>query len=341
MKISVVVVTSNRLNLLVKCLASLSLAVKNSADIADFEFILVSNCSTDNCAGVIRENLIGHDHRLITLDTHQNPGMARNHALAAATGDWIFFADDDIYIEPDFFNIFCKIKDDRKDYSVFGGPNRTPPGSTDFQILSGYALESGFACFYCSSRYKLTKELPDVDDTALTLCNLFIKKEVIQSRRFSTNLMCAEENHLLAQIAKSGHRFLAHPELKVYHERRPSFADFAKQLKKYGFGRGQLMLRGEAQWFHFIPLLSLLFLFAALVFQPATLMTLALLGAYLLGLSVSLANISKEHNVPLKKIPYMAWLIIAVHFYYAIGLGTGIVFELTRTLKAEKQHDFL
>lgn len=68
---------------------------------AEFECIVVNDCSTDNSATVLRD-LAAKDDRIkpIYLEANRGASGARNAGLAAARGEWITFLDaDDLYYE--------------------------------------------------------------------------------------------------------------------------------------------------------------------------------------------------------------------------------------------------
>src|SRR5690606_4130496 len=57
------------------------------------------------------------------------------------------------------------------------------------------------------------------------------------------DLVCAEENDVLSRLAASGSRMHYDPGLLCFHERRDGWRGFARQMHKYGRGRGQVMAR--------------------------------------------------------------------------------------------------
>lgn len=324
MKVTIVIATANRAELLVKCLKSLLVATENTKKTqTDFEFIIVVNGPCPKTKKAVDDVLQADTCRVLSLMHAEYPGAARNQALELATGEWIFFADDDICIEEDFFNHFLQLTQERPSYSVLGGPNLNPSDSNLFQQLSGYVLGSYFASFYCAQRYRLKKERLDVDDTALTLCNLFVRRSALSQVRFSPELICAEENSLLAELAKNGQRFLSHPELKVFHERRVDYKKFSAQIRKYGYGRGQLMLQGQIQWFHLLPLLSFLFAISSL-FLPALRWPVIFSGSiYLIGLVAATVTLLVRHQQSFRHFLKVSGLIFSVHLHYALGLSSG------------------
>ncbi|CAN5720883.1 hypothetical protein BH24ACT3_BH24ACT3_09100 [soil metagenome] len=76
------------------------------------------------------------------------------------------------------------------------------------------------------------------DERFFTLCNLAVRRAAMRS--FSTDLVCAEENAVLSEMSSTGVRMHYDPARVAYHERRATWGGFARQMHKYGRGRGQL-----------------------------------------------------------------------------------------------------
>jgi glycosyltransferase involved in cell wall biosynthesis len=73
-----------------------------------------------------------------------SPAEARNRLVEKASGEWLYFLDDDAFVDSEILKNFEKVLRDFPTSSIVGGPNLTPPGSTEFEHLSGFALASRF-----------------------------------------------------------------------------------------------------------------------------------------------------------------------------------------------------
>ena len=94
MKISVIVPVYNAEKYLKKCL----LSVINQT-YKDWELILVDDGSTDKSPQII-DNIGKRDARIKVIhQKNAGPGVARNHGLEIAMGDYIVFLDSDDFIE--------------------------------------------------------------------------------------------------------------------------------------------------------------------------------------------------------------------------------------------------
>lgn len=98
MKISVIVPVFNAEKYLKKCVDSVI-----SQTHTDWEMILVDDGSNDK-SGDIADSYAVKDTRIrVFHQENAGPGMARNHGIDKATGDFLVFLDSDDYIEREYF----------------------------------------------------------------------------------------------------------------------------------------------------------------------------------------------------------------------------------------------
>jgi glycosyltransferase involved in cell wall biosynthesis len=96
-KISVIMLTYNRERFVGRAIDSML-----AQTLADFEFIIVDNGSSDQ-SGVIADAYAARDDRIRVIHScRKNIGGGRNAGLGAACGEYIAFIDDDDIAEPDF-----------------------------------------------------------------------------------------------------------------------------------------------------------------------------------------------------------------------------------------------
>ena len=104
MKISVIMLTYNRENLVRRAIESIL-----SQTFRDFEFIIVDNGSSDR-SGVIADEYAVKNGRLRVLHRERgNIGSGRNTGLDAASGEFITFIDDDDYAEPNYLEFLLNL----------------------------------------------------------------------------------------------------------------------------------------------------------------------------------------------------------------------------------------
>ncbi len=327
MSVMVLIITCNRPALLRKCLDS----------------VLASLRLTPHLQARIRIGLAQATHETVQLVEHykkQNqiietyvmrekflPGEARNRGLFAFPEEWIYFIDDDAYVEPDFFPC-AETHFQNPNLMAFGGPNITPPSSNAISHLSQLAFQSPFGAGGVFKRYAThPRGASRCDESSLILCNLFVHRKVLDlfpdSRLFDPKLPCAEENHSLWQLSHKGHFLLSDPKLWVWHYRRSDLPGLIRQLQKYGEGRGLLMgLYQECHWFHLVPCTSL-FAFVTLIGFRAWSVTAAVMCFYGFLLLFFAAHAAwREKKISNLKV---IGLFPLIHFFYALGTVRGLV----------------
>jgi O-antigen/teichoic acid export membrane protein/GT2 family glycosyltransferase len=248
------------------------------------------------------------------------PGDARNALVASATGSVLLFLDDDVEVRPDVLERVRGLFVDPEIVAA-GGPNLTPPRSPVREQLVGLVLASPIATGPLRHRYRL--EPPHgASERALTLCNLAVRREDFDALGFREGLVCAEENELLGRLHARG-TFFQDPQLAVYHHRRETLARHVRQMAKYGFGRGQLIVHAPsaAQLLYLLPAAAAVALVALAAFLP--LLALAIVAAYL---AVVVGDAVRVGG--LRQSPTALGLLVGTHAGYALGTVVGAAFEL-------------
>ena len=98
-RISVVVPTYNRADMVVECVRSVL-----DTGWPNLEVIVVDDCSPDDTRGAVAA-AFGKDCRVVYVKNERNSQAAysRNHGASVATGDYILFLDDDNLVRKDIF----------------------------------------------------------------------------------------------------------------------------------------------------------------------------------------------------------------------------------------------
>jgi glycosyltransferase involved in cell wall biosynthesis len=116
-KVSIIVCTYNRCEILKYCLDSLE---KQSCDKSHYEVIVVDNNSTDNTKEVVEEYCGRNSNFRYVFEENQGLSHARNRGAKEAKAGWVGYLDDDgkvreNYIEQALFTI------ENFDFDCFGG----------------------------------------------------------------------------------------------------------------------------------------------------------------------------------------------------------------------------
>lgn len=325
--VSIVVATFNRPELCERSLRSVLLAMAHLPEEA-FEIIAGVNGVDPETKSVLKKLQAENPDvslRMFEFERQLTPGACRNHLIIQAKGEWIYFLDDDAYVDSDFFIKWksCGLKDQ---CAAIGGPNLNPPEANMFQRAASQALASPFATYFSSARYVPSGEARLCSESSLILCNLFVKREVLDQEPFLETLFCAEENWLLQNLKKKGFMLGYDPSLSVWHERRPDLRSFIKQVFKYGYGRGQIFRRRS--WglrpAHVLPTLCVVYTFALVVGVVFTgsLPSVWILAPFLLYAALCLIfaiNSDRKHFV------VTAILFPVIHVNYGLGFLWGII----------------
>ncbi len=262
--------------------------------------------------------------RVCSVDRGALPGAARNLIVEQARGELLLFLDDDVTVAPDLLARLWAVAAAHPGCGVFGGPNDTPTDSTRFQITQGAVLASIVGSGPVRRRYG-AHPAGEADERFFILCNLAVRRDVMVA--FPKELVCAEENAVLAELAHEHIRMFYDPELVVYHERRATLGGFARQMHKYGRGRGQLLRREPrtARPSFLAPSALLLYLVAtpllAGLVGPIALLPLA---GYLGAVAACAAWIAKTLR-RVVDLPLAAWLILVLHACYGAGVLRGVL----------------
>jgi GT2 family glycosyltransferase len=268
----------------------------------------------------------------VALIPRTNPASARNVLIARARGEWLLFLDDDVTVEATLLRRLADLATQHPEADVLGGPNHTPKGSTRFEQVQGAVLASIVATGPVRRRYG-PHPPGRADERFFTLCNLAIRRSVMVP--FVDELICAEENALLTELRRQGVRMHYDPQLLAYHSRRPTTVAFARQMYKYGTGRGQLVRRAPATLrpAHLAPMAVLLYLAAApflWLVEPLLLLPGLVYVAAVLTAAAKVARGFRSAKVA----PLAAWLTVVVHVCYGAGVLRGLV--LNRWLRRRR-----
>ena len=169
----------------------------------------------------------------------KQPSVQRNAATRAATGELIYFLDDDSV--PDRSNLGRAISI-FKDPTVkmLGGPNCCPPDAPGLEQVFALVLGSWLAFGPSRARYAPVGHRRETSEKELILCNLIARRDdLIGLGGFNEALYPNEENALMDELQKRGGKLIYDPDFFVYRRPRSTLKAFAKMLRTYGRGRGE------------------------------------------------------------------------------------------------------
>ncbi|MCB1169473.1 MAG: glycosyltransferase [Leptospiraceae bacterium] len=300
-----------------------------------------------------------------------HPSVQRNACIRESRGDIIYFLDNDSEPEPQNLKRALELFRDPA-VAVVGGPNLPREGQHGIQKDFSAILASPLAVGPVADRYRSSGPVREATDRELILCNLFIRKSVLDELGyFREDLYPNEENEFMNRIQSAGYKLMYDPEIRVHRSPRPDLKSFLRMLMGYGRGRFKQMtvdFRIQNCVF-FLPALFAGFIAALPVvlagflaagewtelgrvtlqeashilrwpWSAALLLYAAALPPYL-GLvlfagSLTFGRIQKPRSaLSILRLPF---LFFCVHFFYGLGLWRGL-FSLLRSEKKVVEYE--
>ncbi|MCU0771203.1 MAG: glycosyltransferase [Verrucomicrobia bacterium] len=260
--------------------------------------------------------------REILVARGRQPSAQRNAALRAASGELVYFLDDDV--EPDPANL-RRMAEQFQDPAVamVGGPNLCPPGAPTREQVFALVLSAWLAFGPSRARYSRVGKRRVSSEKELILCNLAARRlAVLELGGFDEALYPNEENALMDGLQARGCQLIYDPEFACQRRPRRSLGGFARMLMTYGRGRAeQFRLHpslGSA--LNFVPPLFCLYCLGLPwgAVQPLVLWPLAAyFGAVLLQ---TVALVPRGGWLVVPALP----LIVMTHLLYGLGFWRGL-----------------
>lgn len=192
-KISVVVTTRNRRDLL-----ATTLRCVRDQSWPSVELIVVDEASTDDTAAMVARDF--PEARLVRNDTPRGVSGARNTGLAAASGDWLFFLDDDDLIHPRHLEELHAAALAAPPNSIVSGPMR------DFAVANG---EIVLAPAFCAPSNRtdadtLNEFLEPSSQRTITHSTILWPRVIFDTMKWDENLGFNEDFDLFGRTILSG-----------------------------------------------------------------------------------------------------------------------------------------
>ena len=208
---------------------------------------------------IIPDNIYRGSTPVKILAKKGDPATKRDYAATRAKGSILAFIDSDAY--PDKNWLASAVKHLKpKNITAVCGPGLTPPGNTKEQQISGFVWSSmmGAGPYYYRNRPAPRRFVDDYPTF-----NLIVKKKDFKAvGGFDTLVWPGEDTKLCLDLThKLSKKILYHPDITVFHHRRPIWLPHLLQISRYGFQRGRfvkLFPQTSRRLSYFLPLLILL-----------------------------------------------------------------------------------
>ncbi len=318
---SVLIVTHGREELLMKCLNSLTPPTDN------WQLIILANGKDLTRELLAKAESLTKHFTHLQSDIQMMPGKARNVAMEAVEGEWIYFLDDDAFILPGYWDIVLPLLNDSR-IDVLGGPDSPASGMSNLSLSLALTLSSPFCTGATFSRHKsVGNKLQKADEEKLTSCNLWVRTSSLDGVHFPEDYIRAEETVFLQKLKGLDRGLFYHPRLKVAHFRRSRFAQLWRPTFYAGYYRSKLMKEklkkgNDAFWLPGLFVILHMFLFL----QPLVFWYLArMYASIILFMSLGIAMKAKRFSL----FPLIAFL----HYFVVFMYGVGFIAERIKRLK--------
>ena len=306
MKYSFIIPVYNRPDEVDELLDSLS-----RLTIRDFEAIIVEDGSSIPCKEVVdkyTDRLSIHYYN----KANSGPGQTRNYGVERANGEYMLILDSDCILPEKYLEA---VEDElqRQKADAFGGPDRAHDSFTDVQKAINYAMTSFFTTGGIrGGKKKLDKFYP-------RSFNMGVRKDVYQALGGFSKMRFGEDIDFSIRIFKGGYQCRLFPEAWVWHKRRTDLKKFFKQVHNSGIARINLYKKypESLKLVHMLPaLFTLGVVFLLLIsFLWGGSLSLLFLFALIVFIDASLQNKSMKIGL----------LAIAASFIQLTGYGTGFL----------------
>ena len=279
--------------------------------IRDFEVVVVEDGSSITCKEVVdkyADRLTIHYYN----KANSGPGQTRNYGVERANGEYMLILDSDCIVPERYLeSVEAELQQQKAD--AFGGPDRAHDSFTDVQKAINYAMTSFFTTGGIrGGKKKLDKFYP-------RSFNMGVRKDVYQALGGFSKMRFGEDIDFSIRIFKGGYQCRLFPEAWVWHKRRTDLKKFFKQVHNSGIARINLYKKypESLKLVHVLPALftlGVVFLLLASFFWGGSL-SLLFLFALIVFVDASMQNKSLKIGI----------LAIAASFIQLTGYGTGFL----------------
>jgi len=252
------------------------------------------------------------------------PSVKRNTGIANSQGEICAFLDSDAFPRKDWLKNAVKYLEN-PDFAAVGGPGIMLEEGKLKRKASGIILSSPMGGAGLAFRYKPTKSR-ETDD--LPSCNFIARRSILEKLGgFEADFWPGEDTALCLKIThRLKKKIMYHPDIVVYHRRRPLFIPYLKQIWSYGLHRGYFAKKfpeTSRKFPYFVPSVFLIGFILGLILSMINptikiaflaVMALYLLSCFLTGL--------KTKNLKLTALVFLG--IILTHFFYGTAYLIGL-----------------
>ena len=252
----------------------------------------------------------------------------RNKAVEQAASEFVYFLDDDSYVDKDSIAEALHYFEN-PDVAIVGGPAVTHNNATLFETCAGLVVSSIFGALITRARNVPCGQPRRVRGDELIGCNLMVRKsDFLAVGGMNARFQIGEDIEFLRRVHESGKLLYYNPKMLVSRTRRRSLGDFIRQFGSYGQARGLVELSTQLQmgdFIYFLPSLFLIYLVLLGLF-PSALLNLPLLLYTAFALAAAIWIGWKNHSLLLAACTFPLFYVL--HLSYGAGVIAGAIKQL-------------
>lgn len=181
---------------------------------------------------------------------NQGQGFARNFGFQHAKGDYFIVLDSDVIVPKNYLTAIAAFLSAHPNIEAFGGPDAAHPSFTSVQKAINYAMTATLVTGGIRGKAKRIG-----GSYQLRSYNLGVSRNVWEKTGGFSKRDMGEDIEWTIRINKAGFETVLIPEGFVYHKRRGTFSQFAKQILSFGKTRIYLnqIQPGALKLVHWFP----------------------------------------------------------------------------------------
>lgn len=315
----ILIASFNRSEVLERCLKSIT---KQRCNNSHQLYILLLKTDIESKEIIRKQNMSGIE--VVEVDTLPTPGKSRNILSAKSTSQFVLFLDDDVELPIRYLEEAEKVLL-ANEFDIFGGADSEKTNLSFNQEVLANILASYFVMGPTARRHHTMSTKTRATELDLTLCNLWIRRSLLEKISFNEEVKRCEENILIDSLqTKEGASVGYISELVVKHLRRENVLDQIKIQFKSGYYRGVSFFLPNVVFkkMFIIPIFVGLILFISPLLEQSFLFVLFLIH-FLLTLTLGIQTFFQTNNII--ALP-LTWLYTAViHVFFSLGIFIGVL----------------
>ena len=290
-----------------------------------------TNPYVEQCLNFLKKQSFKNFEIILLPDSATGPlGPAQKRDLAAkrANGEILAFIDDDAYPSKDWLKSALDCFQE-KDVAAVCGPGVTPPDDNIFQRSGGWVNSLWFGSGGAGTYRFIPQKRRLVDD--YPSMNFLIRKTDFNSvGGFDTHFWPGEDTKLcLDLVYKLKKKIIYHPQVLVYHHRKPLFLPHLQQISRFAVHRGhfaRILPATSLRFGYLIPTLFVMFVLfgyiISLLYNPLLPVYLVIIVLYLCILTANIVYVMLKTGSILVSVLTGSGILLT-HILYGILFPYG------------------